>query len=128
MIAMLSRYHEAATRRARCASREGEIVEGAGSCASKCSFAGPEPAKQLRGEPERRSRVTIDSIKLFRLTAVVLKRQIAPHQTVDVSSFNGSAPGPTMPNYSEQNCDLSLTKPSTVDRAAFGFQLRQPTR
>ena len=35
-------------------------------------------------------------IKVFRLTAHVFKRQIAPDKTVDVWGFNGSAPGPTI--------------------------------
>ena len=35
-------------------------------------------------------------IKVFRLTAHVFKRQIAPNKTIDVWGFNGSAPGPTI--------------------------------
>ena len=35
-------------------------------------------------------------VKVFRLTAHVFKRQIAPHKTIDVWGFNGSAPGPTI--------------------------------
>lgn len=35
-------------------------------------------------------------IKVFRLTAHVFKRQIAPIKTIDVWGFNGSAPGPTI--------------------------------
>ncbi len=35
-------------------------------------------------------------VKVFRLTAHVFKRQIAPSKTIDVWGFNGSAPGPTM--------------------------------
>jgi FtsP/CotA-like multicopper oxidase with cupredoxin domain len=35
-------------------------------------------------------------IKVFRLTAHVFKRQIAPDKTIDVWGFNGSAPGPTI--------------------------------
>jgi len=35
-------------------------------------------------------------VKVFRLTAQVLKRQIAPNKTIDVWGFNGSAPGPTI--------------------------------
>ncbi len=35
-------------------------------------------------------------IKVFRLTAYVLKRQIAPDKTIDVWGFNGSSPGPTI--------------------------------
>lgn len=35
-------------------------------------------------------------IKVFRLTAHVLKLQIAPQKTIDVWGFNGSAPGPTI--------------------------------
>ena len=34
--------------------------------------------------------------KVFRLTAHVFKRQIAPNKTIDVWGFNGSAPGPTI--------------------------------
>ncbi len=34
--------------------------------------------------------------KVFRLTAHVFKRQIAPDKTIDVWGFNGSAPGPTI--------------------------------
>ena len=34
--------------------------------------------------------------KVFRLTAHVLKHQIAPNKTIDVWGFNGSAPGPTI--------------------------------
>ena len=34
--------------------------------------------------------------KVFRLTAHVFKRQIAPQKTIDVWGFNGSAPGPTI--------------------------------
>ncbi len=35
-------------------------------------------------------------VKVFRLTAHVFKRQIAPNKTIDVWGFNGSAPGPTI--------------------------------
>ena len=35
-------------------------------------------------------------IKVFRLTAHVFQRQIAPNKTIDVWGFNGSAPGPTI--------------------------------
>lgn len=35
-------------------------------------------------------------VKVFRLTAHVFKRQIAPQKTIDVWGFNGSAPGPTI--------------------------------
>jgi hypothetical protein len=34
--------------------------------------------------------------KVFRLTAHVFKRQIAPDKTIDVWGFNGSCPGPTI--------------------------------
>lgn len=34
--------------------------------------------------------------KVFRLTAHVMKQQIAPDKTIDVWGFNGSAPGPTI--------------------------------
>lgn len=37
-----------------------------------------------------------DDTKVFRLTAHVFKRQIAPDKTIDVWGFNGSAPGPTI--------------------------------
>ena len=37
-----------------------------------------------------------DDVKIFRLTAHVFKRQIAPDKTIDVWGFNGSAPGPTI--------------------------------
>ncbi len=35
-------------------------------------------------------------VKVYRLTAHVFKRQIAPDKTIDVWGFNGSAPGPTI--------------------------------
>ena len=35
-------------------------------------------------------------VKVFRLTAHVFKRQIAPDKTIDVWGYNGSAPGPTI--------------------------------
>ncbi len=35
-------------------------------------------------------------VKVFRLTAHVMKQQIAPDKTIDVWGFNGSAPGPTI--------------------------------
>ncbi|MDE1161152.1 MAG: copper oxidase [Acidobacteriaceae bacterium] len=35
-------------------------------------------------------------VKVFRLTAHVLKQQIAPDKTIDVWGFNGSSPGPTI--------------------------------
>ncbi len=35
-------------------------------------------------------------VKVFRLTAHVMKRQIAPDKTIDVWGYNGSAPGPTI--------------------------------
>jgi FtsP/CotA-like multicopper oxidase with cupredoxin domain len=35
-------------------------------------------------------------VKVFRLTAHVMKQQIAPQKTIDVWGFNGSAPGPTI--------------------------------
>ena len=34
--------------------------------------------------------------KVFRLTAHVFRREIAPNKTIDVWGFNGSAPGPTI--------------------------------
>ncbi len=37
-----------------------------------------------------------DGVKVFRLTAHVFKRQIAPNKTIDVWGFNGSSPGPTI--------------------------------
>jgi hypothetical protein len=40
---------------------------------------------------------TLDGeVKVFRLTAQVLRRQIAPNKTIDVWGYNGSAPGPTI--------------------------------
>jgi FtsP/CotA-like multicopper oxidase with cupredoxin domain len=36
------------------------------------------------------------STKVFRLTAQVVKQQIAPNKTIDLWGFNGSAPGPTI--------------------------------
>jgi FtsP/CotA-like multicopper oxidase with cupredoxin domain len=35
-------------------------------------------------------------VKVFRLTAHVMKQQVAPQKTIDVWGFNGSAPGPTI--------------------------------
>lgn len=35
-------------------------------------------------------------VKVFRLTAHVIRQQIAPQKTIDVWGFNGSAPGPTI--------------------------------
>ena len=35
-------------------------------------------------------------VKVFRLTAHVFKRQVAPNKTIDVWGYNGSAPGPTI--------------------------------
>lgn len=35
-------------------------------------------------------------VKVFRLTAHVMRRQVAPQKTIDVWGFNGSAPGPTI--------------------------------
>lgn len=35
-------------------------------------------------------------VKVYRLTAHVMKRQIAPDKTIDVWGFNGSSPGPTI--------------------------------
>ncbi len=35
-------------------------------------------------------------VKVFRLTAHVMRQQIAPDKTIDVWGFNGSAPGPTI--------------------------------
>ncbi len=35
-------------------------------------------------------------VKVFRLTAHVFKREIAPNKTIDVWGYNGSAPGPTI--------------------------------
>jgi FtsP/CotA-like multicopper oxidase with cupredoxin domain len=35
-------------------------------------------------------------VKVFRLTAHVFKRQIAPDKTIDMWGYNGSAPGPTI--------------------------------
>lgn len=37
-----------------------------------------------------------DGVKVFRLTAHVMQREIAPNKTIDVWGFNGSAPGPTI--------------------------------
>jgi FtsP/CotA-like multicopper oxidase with cupredoxin domain len=39
---------------------------------------------------------TDGDVKVFRLTAQVFRRQIAPDKTIDVWGFNGSAPGPTI--------------------------------
>ena len=35
-------------------------------------------------------------VKVFRLTAHVLRQQVAPQKTIDVWGYNGSAPGPTI--------------------------------
>ena len=35
-------------------------------------------------------------VKVFRLTAQVLRREVAPQKSIDVWGFNGSAPGPTI--------------------------------
>jgi hypothetical protein len=37
-----------------------------------------------------------NGVKVFRLTAHVMKREIAPDKTIDLWGFNGSAPGPTI--------------------------------
>lgn len=37
-----------------------------------------------------------DGVKVFRLTAQVIERQIAPDKTIYLWGFNGSAPGPTI--------------------------------
>ena len=40
---------------------------------------------------------TLDGgVKVFRLTAQVIRQRIAPDKTIDVWGFNGSAPGPTI--------------------------------
>ena len=36
------------------------------------------------------------SVKVFRLTAEVLRQKIHPDKTIDLWGFNGSAPGPTI--------------------------------
>lgn len=36
------------------------------------------------------------NVKVFRLTAHVMKQQVAPQKTIDVWGFNGSAPDPTI--------------------------------
>ncbi len=42
-------------------------------------------------------RYTVDgNSKVFRLTAQVVKQQLAPDKTIDAWGFNGSAPGPTI--------------------------------
>lgn len=37
-----------------------------------------------------------NGVKVFELTAHVMRREIAPNKTIDVWGFNGSAPGPTI--------------------------------
>jgi FtsP/CotA-like multicopper oxidase with cupredoxin domain len=55
-------------------------------------------------------------VKVFRLTAHVLKQQIAPQKTIDVWGFNGSAPGPT----------IQVTQGDKV-RVIFKNELPEPT-
>ncbi len=55
-------------------------------------------------------------IKVFRLTAHVFKRQIAPNKDIDVWGFNGSAPGPT----------IQVTQGDTV-RVIFKNELPEPS-
>jgi FtsP/CotA-like multicopper oxidase with cupredoxin domain len=54
--------------------------------------------------------------KVYRLTAHVFKRQIAPDKTIDVWGFNGSAPGPT----------IQVTQGDKV-RVIFKNQLPEPS-
>ena len=39
---------------------------------------------------------TDNGVKVFNLVAEPVKQQIAPHKTLDLWGFNGSAPGPTI--------------------------------
>ena len=60
---------------------------------------------------------TLDNgVKVFHLTAQVMKRQIAPDKTIDVWGFNGSAPGPT----------IQVTQGDRV-RVVFENQLPEPS-
>ncbi len=60
---------------------------------------------------------TIDNgVKVFELTAHVMKRQLAPDKTIDVWGFNGSAPGPT----------IQVTQGDRV-RVVFKNQLPEPS-
>ncbi|MGI8770005.1 MAG: multicopper oxidase family protein [Acidobacteriaceae bacterium] len=60
---------------------------------------------------------TMDGVtKVFRLTAQVMKQQIAPNKTIDAWGFNGSAPGPT----------IQVTQGDRV-RVIFENQLPEPS-
>ncbi len=87
---------------------------GAGLFASdKLYAAAPSSAQKLKADRRGSSGpafntpvVTVDvgdlpytmdnGVKVFRLTAQVVKQQIAPDKTIDAWGFNGSAPGPTI--------------------------------
>jgi FtsP/CotA-like multicopper oxidase with cupredoxin domain len=56
------------------------------------------------------------NVKVFRLTAHVFQRQIAPDKTIDVWGFNGSAPGPT----------IQVTQGDTI-RVYFKNELPEPS-
>ena len=79
------------------AARGGYLGDSSGSLSKLDTHSGPV---------QNTSVVTTDvgdlpydmdgDVKVFRLTAHVFKRQIAPDKTIDVWGFNGSAPGPTI--------------------------------
>ncbi len=57
-----------------------------------------------------------NGVKVFKLTAEVVRRQIAPNKTIDVWGYNGSAPGPT----------IQVTQGDRI-RVVFENQLPEPT-
>jgi hypothetical protein len=86
---------------------------GAGLFATDNLYAAPSAAQKLKADRRVNNGpvfntpvITTDigdlpytmdgDIKVFHLTAQVVKRQIAPDKTIDVWGFNGTAPGPTI--------------------------------
>jgi FtsP/CotA-like multicopper oxidase with cupredoxin domain len=65
------------------------------------AYPGPAFSGQAFNTPSSRPTSVIfrtpwGSTKIFRLTAQVVRQQIAPNKTIDAWGFNGSAPGPTI--------------------------------
>ena len=78
-------------------ARGGYLGNSSGSLSKVDTHTGPVPTHPVVTTEVGDLPFDMDGdTKVFRLTAHVLRQQIAPDKTIDLWGFNGSAPGPTI--------------------------------
>lgn len=89
--------HESGSIAPQVAARGGYLGNASGSLSKVDLGSGPFPRVPVVTTDVGDLSYELDGdVKVYRLTAHVFKRQIAPDKTIDVWGFNGSAPGPTI--------------------------------